>query len=142
MYKYKKLFYYNTVYSKDLTGGSPVFFLASYSYITDISSPEMRTTRIALLDGLFPLGFYIGNALAGPVYRYLGPVYNFGLGMLFAMNAVLYTIFFVRDSRNELKRKLVNNILEITIKGKWKTFFIISRRCKMNCNITFCSKTL
>ena len=102
-----------------------MFFLASYSYITDISSPEMRTTRIALLDGLFPLGFYIGNALAGPVYRYLGPVYNFGLGMLFAMNAVLYTIFFVRDSREELNKKLENNMLksytsnaqEITIKG-------------------------
>ena len=103
-----------------------MFFLASYSYITDISSPEMRTTRIALLDGLFPLGFYIGNALAGPIHKYLGPAYNFGLGMLFAMLAVLYTILFLTDSRDELNKKLrngteisyTNNTQETAVTGK------------------------
>ena len=93
-------------YFKDLTGGSAVFFLASYSYITDISSPEMRTIRIAFIDGLFPVGFYVGNALAGPVQKYLGPTYNFGLGMSFALLATLYAMFFLKDSRSQMITKL------------------------------------
>ena len=93
-------------YFKDLTGGSAVFFLASYSYITDISSPEMRTIRIAFIDGLFPVGFYVGNALAGPVQKYLGPTYNFGLGMSFALLATLYAAFFLKDSRGQMITKL------------------------------------
>ena len=100
------LFNITLFHTKDLTGGSTVFFLASYAYITDISSPEMRTTRIALVDGLFPLGFYSGTAFAGPIQKHLGEIYNFGFGMFFALLAVLYTIFFLKDSRVELNKKL------------------------------------
>ena len=86
-------------YSLDLTGGSTVFYLASYSYISDVSNPKTRTKRFAYLDGVFPLGFYIGNSLSGIIKKRLGFYYNFGLGMLFATLAVLYCIFFVQDSR-------------------------------------------
>ena len=66
----------------------------------------MRTTRIAFIDGLFPFGFYIGNAIAGPIQKNLGSAYNFGFGMLFAMLAVTYAAVFLKDSRNELNEIL------------------------------------
>ena len=81
-----------------MTGGSTVFFMASYSYLSDISNPKNRTTRFALMDGLFPIGFYIGNAMAGPVAKYLGFLFNFALGMLFALLAVAYIVFFMKES--------------------------------------------
>ena len=91
---------------QDLTGGRPVFCLASYAYITDVSDPKMRTKRLAYLDGVFPLGFYIGNALAGVIKKELGFYYNFGFGILSATIAILYCIFFVKDSRIIRKERI------------------------------------
>ena len=77
----------------------------------------MRTKRIAFLDGVFPLGYYFGNALSGIIKIRLGFTYNFGLGMLCATLAVLYCIFFVKDShikRDErLEKQLAEEMLEI-----------------------------
>lgn len=114
-----------------MTGGSTVFFLASYSYISDISDPKKRTTRMAYMDGLFPLGFYIGNALAGPVTKYLGFGYNFSLGMLCSCLAAAYVVFFVKDSRiardARIKKDLEDQIMEMKLKKNTKGMCTICR---------------
>jgi len=84
---------------QDCTGGYVCFYLACYSYIADVSEPEKRTKRLAYLDGLWPLGFYIGNASSGIIKVRLGYMYNFSLGMLCAVAAMAYTYVFVPDSR-------------------------------------------
>ncbi len=91
---------YNAFFSSDMTGGYVCFYLACYSYIADISDTKSRTKRLSLIDGLFPLGFYIGNASAGYIKKNLGFMYNFSLGMLFAMIAMGYTCIFVKDSKH------------------------------------------
>ena len=45
---------------QDLTGGATCFYLASYSYMADITTPETRTRRLSLLDCFMPIGFCIG----------------------------------------------------------------------------------
>ena len=53
------------------------------------------------MDGLFPLGFYLGNGFAGPVKSNLGLEYNFALGMLFAVISAAYTVLFVKESHKK-----------------------------------------
>ena len=89
-----------------------MFYLACYSYISDVSEPEMRTKRIAFLDGLFPLGFYLGNSLSGIIKVRLGMAYNFGFGMVSAMLAVLYCCIFVKDSHVKRDERLKNELAE------------------------------
>jgi hypothetical protein len=59
----------------------------------------MRTKRIAFCDGMFLMGFYIGNMLGGPVKENLGFGYNFALGMICSLLAVAWCIFYVKDSK-------------------------------------------
>ena len=59
-----------------------MYFLACYSYLSDVSSTSTRTRRFAFLDGLWPIAYFLGNYLAGPIQTNLGYMYNYGLGML------------------------------------------------------------
>ena len=87
--------------------------MASYSYIADISEDKNRTRRYAFLDGLFPLGFYLGNSLSAMCKAKYGFMFNFSLGMLFSLMSMAYTLIFVRDSRKERAIKLVQQRIEI-----------------------------
>ena len=94
----------------DLTGGSAIWRIAAYSYLSDVSEPEMRTKRIAFCDGMFLLGFYIGNMLGGPVQHNLGYGYNFGFGMVCSLLAIAWCVFYVKDAKelrdSRLKKEL------------------------------------
>ena len=96
--------------------------MACYSYIADISDAESRTRRIAFLDGVFPIGFYVGNTLAAIVRKRLGFMYNFSFAMVFAGLAALYCILFVKDSRiqrdQRLKKELEGDIKKLDVNDK------------------------
>ena len=59
---------------------------------------KFTTVRLAVVDGLIYLGFYVGNAMAGPVKDNLGLEYNFALGILFAVIAAAYTIICIKET--------------------------------------------
>ncbi|XP_059079164.1 lysosomal proton-coupled steroid conjugate and bile acid symporter SLC46A3-like [Tigriopus californicus] len=84
---------------QDFTGGSVCFFLGCYAYISDVSTKKQRTKRLAFLDGLFPIGFFTGLSISGVIKKKWGFIPNFALGMGAAILAVIYTMFFLKDSR-------------------------------------------
>ena len=70
--------------------------------MVDITTPEDRTIRLAILDGLFLIGFDVGNGLAGPINTYLGLEYNFVVGMTAALIGTVYTLFVVKESHRKV----------------------------------------
>ena len=86
-----------------MSGGSILFYLGTYCYMTDITTEENRTFRMAIVDGLIWIGFYIGNILAGPIKTNMGLKYNFIISLIFILVAFLYTLFFVKESLNKKK---------------------------------------
>ena len=66
--------------------------------ITKNNVGESATFRIAMMDGLIHIGFYTGNAMAGPVKENLGLKYNFALGALMTIIAASYTIIFIKET--------------------------------------------
>ena len=48
---------------QDLTGGSVCFYLAIYSYMSDITSSEARSRRLSWLDSFTAIGSCIGLPL-------------------------------------------------------------------------------
>ena len=78
----------------------------------------------ALMDGVFPIGFYIGNALAGPVAENLGFLYNFAFGMLFSLLGCAYVVVFVGDSRiirdQRLKKENEGKVKALKLANKFK----------------------
>ena len=66
--------------------------------MADITTPEDRTIRLAIMDGLIHIGFYAGNALAGPVEKHLGLKYNFAFGILMTVIPAAYTLIFIKES--------------------------------------------
>ena len=48
---------------QDVTGGNIVFFLATKCFLVDITTEENRTTRMAVLDAFYSVGYLIGLPL-------------------------------------------------------------------------------
>jgi hypothetical protein len=85
----------------DLSGGGSLFYLGTYSMYADMNKGQpakFTTVRLAVVDGLIYLGFYVGNAMAGPVKNNLGLEYNFALGILFSVIAAAYTIIYIKET--------------------------------------------
>ena len=52
-----------------LTGGYICLNVGLYGYIGDVTSSESRTARMSVLNGVFSLGYVVGNLLGGQLYK-------------------------------------------------------------------------
>ena len=105
----------------DLSGGSVLFFLGTYSMMADLTKKESEksaTVRLAIMDGLIHIGFYVGNAMASPIRNNLGIKYNFSMGLLFAVISAAYTMIFIKESLVKESNKDKENHF-INKKGKY-----------------------
>ena len=76
-------------------------------------STGSATVRLAIMDGIHYLGFYVGNAIAGPVKDNFGLKYNFALGLLFAIIAGAYTLLFIKETL--VKQKDENELEKVNL---------------------------
>ena len=69
---------------QDVTGGNIVFFLATKCFLVDITSEENRTTRMAVLDAFYSVGYLIGLPLGTYIKKEFGyvPLFSMTLGLV------------------------------------------------------------
>ena len=105
---------------QDFTGGAICFYLACYSYMVDITTPETRTRRLSVLDSFMPIGFIVGLPFGTFVKNNYGLVclYSIAAGIVFI--AMVYVFFVVNDSRknfDEEKKQEVKNTKSDVVLG-------------------------
>ena len=85
--------------ANDLCGTYVAYYLAVYSYITDITPGMSRTYRLSVVDGVDYVSTSIGTRISGPLYiTYLGYYGVFGCSAATCVLAFLYLVFMVKES--------------------------------------------
>ena len=116
---------------QDLTGGATCFYLAAYSYMSDITDPATRTRRLSLLDCFMPIGFCIGLPLGTWIRNNHGFVALYTTAGSMILVAMLYVAFSLKESVSRHPKDKGDDIIVKPDKGN------IFRRIILNGNIEF-----
>ena len=82
----------------DLCGSYVAYYLAQYSYITDITLSSQRTFRLSVIDGLDYGSTSIGTLIAAPLFLHFGYYAVFGGSAGCCLLGLLYLSCFVKES--------------------------------------------
>lgn len=95
----------------NITGGWTVMFMAVFSYISDITTIEMRTVRIGLLNILCSMGVPFGTALSGVMVKYVGYYGTFSLAAMFYITGLIYGSIHIKeaDKVNAIKTNIISS---------------------------------
>jgi len=85
-------------FGNELCGTYVAYYLAVYSYITDVSDEESRTFRLSLVDGLDYFSTSIGTLVSGPIFLAGGYYSVFGASTGSCIICFLLLIFWVKES--------------------------------------------
>ncbi|XP_068219406.1 probable peptidoglycan muropeptide transporter SLC46 [Palaemon carinicauda] len=86
------------------TGGTMTMIMAAFSYIADITKPRSRTTRIALMDFCFVLGFPIGIWLSDFIYYRLNYFGIYGISASLFFLTIIYSLIRIEDTRGPFSK--------------------------------------
>ena len=82
----------------DICGSFVTYYMMEYSYIADITNPEERTVRLAIVEGFDFASASLGNAISGPLFVRTGYLGVFGLSALLCGLGVLYITLALKES--------------------------------------------
>lgn len=85
-------------YLNELCGSFVLYYLGIYSYISDVTTSENRTTRLSFADGTDYISTMIGTSSSGPLFKFLGFYFIFGSSAVLSLCAVAYLVCCVRES--------------------------------------------
>lgn len=87
-----------------LTGGWFTMFMATFSYIADVTSEEMRTLRIGLVNVFCSLGVPVGIALSGVLYMEIGFYGIFSVSASLYILSIFYGIVYIKEKKLPLEK--------------------------------------
>lgn len=87
----------SAIYS--LFGGDTTFLIGMYSFLADITTTDTRTSRVAILDASYIVGYSFGNFLSAPVYESLDFYGTFGISLAIYCLNFSFIFFFLNESR-------------------------------------------
>lgn len=82
-----------------LTGGWMTMFMAIFSYIGDITTLQMRTLRIGVVNVFCSVGIPIGTALSGILYKKIGFYGVFSLAATLYVFSFIYGLLRIKEPR-------------------------------------------
>ena len=77
-----------------------MFGVGINSLMVDITTPENRTRRIAVLDTFFLVGLAVGLQGSGIIRNYLGWVPLFLTSSLILILNILYVVFYIKEGKS------------------------------------------
>lgn len=95
----------------NITGGWTVMFMAVFSYISDITTIEMRTVRIGLLNIICSMGVPFGTALSGVMVKYVGYYGTFSSAATFYITGLIYGSIHIKeaDKVNAIRKNKISS---------------------------------
>lgn len=84
-----------------LTGGWFVMFMGVFSYVGDVTTVEMRTLRIGIVNLFCSLGLPVGLALSGILYRKIGFYGVFSVSAVCYLFAFAYGCLKIKEAKKE-----------------------------------------
>ena len=95
-----------------LGGGAVSFLTAANSYISDVTSEEVRTSRVGLANSIWFLGGPMGTLMGTYIYKAGGYQVLFGTSLAMHIIATLYIIFLLPESHGPFAdKKKLNKVL-------------------------------
>ena len=87
----------------DFCGSAITYYRMQYSYIIDVTSVTERTFRLAIVEGTDYASVSMGNLISGPLFVSIGYFGVFGLASSCNVIALLYLVFFIKESVHKTK---------------------------------------
>lgn len=84
-----------------LTGGWFVMFMGIFSYIGDVTTVETRTLRIGIVNIFCSLGFPVGLALSGILYKKIGFYGVFSVSATCYLFAFVYGCLKIKEAKRD-----------------------------------------
>nr|CAD7433736.1 unnamed protein product [Timema monikensis] len=87
-----------------LTGGWATMFVGVFSYVADVTTDEMRTFRMGVVNVFVSLGMPFGIALSGILFQKIGFYGMFSLSSVLYVMGFTYGILSVKETRPPIPR--------------------------------------
>ncbi|KAF5299926.1 hypothetical protein FQR65_LT09321 [Abscondita terminalis] len=88
-------------------GGEKLFLAIIFAYITDVTSDKQRTTKIAIIQGMYNIFFGCGQSFTGTFLHTIGYMGILAIGSSLCVFGFFYGIFFMSDSSAYLTEEAV-----------------------------------
>ncbi|GLV35891.1 uncharacterized protein CBL_09891 [Carabus blaptoides fortunei] len=112
-----------------LTGGLTAIKMATYSYVSDDSTQDMRTTRLGIVQVLSNVMSPVGNFLSGVMFRTTGYYGVFCTRMILYLFALWYGCVIIHEPAKKMRNPMKNICVDfLDPRNVWDTFSVLFRK--------------